>query len=73
MMVSDFLCEETGTLRLTEEAKVADNLLPEAARLPEMARVVIYPSSRAGGDKYWNMDQMMAQVSRLCLKMWAFG
>ncbi|KAG8957160.1 hypothetical protein FRC05_010278, partial [Tulasnella sp. 425] len=61
IMVSDFICEPTGPLMLTEAAKLENLKLPEPERLPERARVIICPSSKAGGDSWWNMDQMIEQ------------
>ncbi len=58
-MVSDFICEEMGTLGLTDEAKKKNEARPAEQRLPEKARVIIAPSGKAGEDSYWNMDQMI--------------
>lgn len=63
IMVSDFICEAIGPLALTEAAKRENEKRPEHEQLPEKARVIIYPSSKSGGDAYWNMEQMIAQVS----------
>jgi hypothetical protein len=47
-----------------------DELVNENTKLPEVqrlavtdSRVTICPSGRQGGDDYWNMDQMIAQMS----------
>lgn len=69
IMVSDFIIEETGHIVLTEELRRAQLLLPESERLPDHARIVICPTSKATGDSYWNMEQMIAQVRRVKLKL----
>lgn len=61
-MVSGLICEAMGPLGLKEEAKKRNLLLPEKDRLPEKAEIIIAPTSKAGGDSYWNMDQMITQV-----------
>ncbi|KAG8909932.1 hypothetical protein FRC01_006638 [Tulasnella sp. 417] len=62
IMVSDFIIEETGHIVLTEELRRAQLSLPESERLPDHARIVICPTSKATGDSYWNMEQMTAQL-----------
>jgi len=62
MMVSDFVCQSTGCLVLSDEIWEQELLKPEAERLPRDARVIITPSEKEGGDNYWNMDQMIDQV-----------
>jgi hypothetical protein len=64
MMVSDFITTSTPTGRLvmTEAQVTHQATLPEVERLPPNSRKSIYPTSKAGGDSYWNMDQMIAQV-----------
>ena len=63
IMVSDFVCEETGRLSLSDEQHAQQESLPLEDRLPTNdACVVIFPSSKAGGDDYWNMGQMIEQV-----------
>lgn len=62
IMVSDFICEETGPLLLSEELKKAQLTKPAHKRLPNNARIVICPNGKPGVDAYWNMDQMLAQV-----------
>ncbi|EIM80914.1 uncharacterized protein STEHIDRAFT_67794 [Stereum hirsutum FP-91666 SS1] len=60
MMVSGFICERFGNLELTDEMKEANAKLPESIRLPITdSRVVIYPTSKEGGDDYWNAKQML--------------
>lgn len=66
VMVSGFICQRYGNLALTEEMLAANKAMPEGLRLEVTdSRVVICPTSRQGGDNYWNMDQMIAQVSVL--------
>jgi hypothetical protein len=64
MMVSDFITESTPTGRLVmTDAQQAQQLqLPEPDQLPFSSRKLIFPSSQPGGDSYWNMEQMIAQV-----------
>lgn len=63
-MVSDFITQATPIchLELSKEQLEAQKLLPKSKQVLEKARKVIYPSSKAGGDAWWNMDQMIAQV-----------
>lgn len=64
IMVSDFVCEASGRLLLNDEEMKRQAALPAAERLRKTdARVIIHPSSKPGGDDYWNMNQMLAQVS----------
>lgn len=65
MMVSDFItaATETGRLVMNEEQWNTQLELPELDRLPKQSRVVIYPSGKPGCDEYWNMKQMIDQVS----------
>jgi hypothetical protein len=67
MMVSDFItaATESGRLEMTEEQWKEEEKCPEKDRLPRNARKIIYPSSKPGGDSYWNMKQMIDQVSNL--------
>ena len=62
MMVSDFVCQSTGCLVLTDEFWQEELAKPAVERLPWDARIIITPSSKQGGDDYWNMNQMIAQV-----------
>ena len=63
-MVSGFLCERYGNLALTEDMIAANDKLPPGEKLMVTDfRVTICPSSRAGGDSYWNMEQMTDQAS----------
>jgi len=51
-------------LALTDELVIENAKLPEAEHLTVTdSRITICPSGRQGGDDYWNMDQMVAQVS----------
>jgi hypothetical protein len=73
MMVSDFITEATPTGRLVlDDAQRAQQLRkPEHERVPESSRVLIFPSNKPGGDKYWNMEQMIVQVSlQIIVKTW---
>jgi hypothetical protein len=63
-MTSGYICQRYGNLALTDE------LVNENAKLPEVQHlavtdscVMICLSGRQGDDDYWNMDQMIAQVS----------
>ena len=62
MMVSDFLCQSTGRLVLSDELQEAKLAKPATERLPWDTCVIITLSSKAGSDDYWNMDQMIVQV-----------
>ncbi|KIJ24318.1 hypothetical protein M422DRAFT_56449 [Sphaerobolus stellatus SS14] len=65
MMVSDFICQETMRLCLSDEQWEAELAKPEAEHLPvHDACVIIYPSGREGGDSYWNNEQMIAQLEK---------
>lgn len=64
IMVSGFICQRYGNVALTDELLATNAKLPETDRLKTTdSRVTIYPSSRKGGDEYWNMEQMIEQVS----------
>ena len=64
IMVSGFICQWYRNLALTDEMKVTNAALPEGLKLNVMdSRVTIYPSSKKGSDAYWDMEQMIAQVS----------
>jgi hypothetical protein len=63
IMVSAFLCERYGLLALTNEMIAENQKLAAELRLSITdSTKVIYPDSKAGGDAYWNMEQMIAQV-----------
>lgn len=65
MMVSGFVCERFGNLELTEEMKEENAKLPDSIRLAITdSRVIIYPTSKTGGDDYWNAKQMTTQVRK---------
>ena len=64
MMTSGYLCQRYSNLALTEEMLAKNDTLPPSEHLViTNSCVTIYPSSKARGDDYWNMDQMIAQVS----------
>jgi len=63
-MMSGYICQRYGNLALTDELVNENAKLPEVWCLAVMdSHVTICPSGRQGGDDYWNMDQMIAQVS----------
>ena len=62
MMVSDFVCQATGRLMLSVQLWEAELAKLATECLPRDACVIITPSSKAGSDDYWNMDQMIVQV-----------
>lgn len=63
IMTSGFICQHYGNLALTEELKVANEQMPEGLQLEVTdSRVTICPTSKEGGDSYWNMEQMITQV-----------
>jgi hypothetical protein len=67
VMVSAFVCERFGNLALTEELVEANEKLPPSERLGVTdSRVIIYPTSKEGGDAYWNKLQMLSQVGVPC-------
>jgi len=63
IMVSGFICERYGNLALPEDLMEANaRLLPlEHLEVTDL-RVMIYPTSKEGGDNYWNTKQMLQQV-----------
>jgi lysyl-tRNA synthetase class II len=63
-MVSAFLCERYGLLALTPEM-MAENekMAAELCLAITDSTTVIYPDNKASGDDYWNMKQMIEQVS----------
>ena len=65
MMVSYFITPTTPTchLELNNEQIMLQKMLPESERVLEKAQWVIYPLSKAGCDDWWNMEQMIDQVS----------
>jgi hypothetical protein len=66
IMISAFLCECYGLLALTDEM-VAENekMAAELCLAITDSTTVIYPDNKAGGNSYWNMQQMIEQVSLL--------
>ncbi|KAI0029008.1 hypothetical protein K488DRAFT_57317 [Vararia minispora EC-137] len=64
IMVSGYICERFGNLALPENMVANNAKLPLSERLEVTdARVIIYPSSKAGGDAYWNREQMITQTA----------
>lgn len=65
MMVSEYITPSTESGRLVmSDAQWAEEMkLPEENRRCRNARRIIYPSNAPGGDEYWNMKQMIEQVS----------
>jgi hypothetical protein len=62
--ISGFLCERYGLLALTDEMIAENDKLAVELRLAITdSTTVIYPDNKPGGDAYWNMQQMIAQVS----------
>lgn len=60
--VSDFIVQDRGRIRLTDEQIAAQEKLPQSERLESFdARTIIYPGKN--GDKYWDMTQLLEQVS----------
>jgi hypothetical protein len=65
IMVSSFVCERFGNLALPPEMVEANAKLPPSERLEVTdSRIIIYPTSKGGGDSFWNKHQMLAQVGR---------
>lgn len=65
--VSDFIVEDAGRLVLNEAQIRQQEALPEAERISSYdARKIIYPGKNA--DPYWDMPQLMEQVSLLWLR-----
>jgi hypothetical protein len=63
IMVSGFICERYGNLALPEDLMEANARLPPLERLEVTdSCVIIYPTSKEGGDNYWNTKQMLQQV-----------
>lgn len=74
IMVSAFLCERYGLLALTDEM-IAENekLVAELRLAITDSTTVIYPDNKASGDDYWNMEQMIKQVSPFLYLFVSFG
>jgi hypothetical protein len=69
IMISGFLCERYGLLALTDKMIAENNKLATELRLAIADSItVIYPDNKPGGDAYWNMQQMIAQVSCILFK-----
>ena len=63
IMVSSFICEQYGNLVLPQDLVEANAmLLPSECLEVTNSRVIIYPTSKEGGDDYWNTKQMLKQV-----------
>ena len=61
-MVLDFVCQSTGHLILTDELwqeELANQLWSTFHR---MLMSLSHQAANRGGDDYWNMNQMIAQV-----------
>ncbi|KAF7342874.1 DDE family endonuclease [Mycena sanguinolenta] len=68
IMISAFLCERYGLLALTEEMVAENEQLTAELRLAITdSTTVIYPDNKAGGDAYWNMQQMIEQLIKAIL------
>ncbi len=68
-MTSGFLCQRHGNLALPPDMVEANAKMGPEERLKKMdARVTICPTSKAGGNLYWNIDQMIKQVSAYCVR-----
>ena len=63
IMVSSFICERYGNLVLLQDlVEVNAVLLPlERLKVTNLC-MIIYPTSKEGGDNYWNTKQMLKQV-----------
>jgi hypothetical protein len=65
IMVSRFITPRYGVLRLTEEMEAANKLLPDQERLTVTdSSIMIFPTSKATGDSYWDAEQMEEQVHK---------
>jgi hypothetical protein len=65
IMVLSFVCERFGNLALPPEMVEANAKLPSSECLEVTdSHVIIYPTSKGGGDSFWNKNQMLAQVGR---------
>jgi hypothetical protein len=63
IMVSSFICKQYGNLMLPEDLIEANARLPPLEHLEVTdLHVMIYPTSKEGGDNYWNTKQMLQQV-----------
>jgi hypothetical protein len=61
IMISDWICETFGRLRLSEEQIADQAKLPEAQRLRVTdARRIIYPGKNH--DKWWDLEQLKDQI-----------
>ncbi|KAJ7648975.1 hypothetical protein DFH06DRAFT_996741 [Mycena polygramma] len=68
MMMSALLCERYGLLDLTDEMIAENEKLVGELRLEfTKSTTTIYPDNKAGGDAYWNMEQMIAQMVKAIL------
>lgn len=59
--ISDFICETTGRLVITEDRAQIQNPVPSVTD----AAVVIYPGTK--GDPWWDMNQLINQVKTQAL------
>ncbi|KAJ7690180.1 hypothetical protein B0H17DRAFT_1201760 [Mycena rosella] len=68
IMVSGFLCERYGLLALPDDMVAENEKLTAELRLAFTdSTTVIYPDNKAGGNTYWNMEQMIAQLVKAIL------
>jgi hypothetical protein len=65
IMVSSFMCERFGNLALPPEMVEANTKHASTECLEVTnSHVIIYPTSKEGGDSFWNKNQMLVQVGR---------
>ncbi|KAF8912422.1 hypothetical protein CPB85DRAFT_1375741 [Mucidula mucida] len=63
IMTSGFLCQRHGNLALPPDMVEANAKMGTEERLKKTdARVTICPTSKAGGNSYWKIDQMIKQM-----------
>ncbi|KAH6879968.1 hypothetical protein BKA70DRAFT_1127028 [Coprinopsis sp. MPI-PUGE-AT-0042] len=66
--VSDFIVEYTGRLQLSPEQQKEQESVPADARLPNEARVIIFPGKNADG--WWNATRLIKQSMPLFEKLY---
>ncbi|KAJ7325750.1 hypothetical protein DFH08DRAFT_816827 [Mycena albidolilacea] len=68
IMISAFLCEHYGLLTLTDDMVAENEKMAAELRLAITdSTTVIYPDNKAGGDAYWNLQQMIEQLIKAIL------
>ncbi len=68
-MTSGFLCQRYGNLALPSDMVEANAKMGPEERLKKTdACVTICLISKAGGNSYWNIDQMIKQISAYCVR-----